>query len=241
MKRFMGVSIAVAVLVTGCSSSDQATSDSATISTEESSAESSDSTVADPQVVDTMLGHFVEATYILTNMQAETVDQAIGEFEAAQNELTEMGAALQSGIPGIPEQTSEDVLGALDRIQASIDDLIACFDSSATASCDAESDVASEDARALGVEVAALVPYGSLSEDEFLAALSGTTNSEDTAVEDTEMDTTTSETVSQSNAREKAQSYLDYSAFSRQGLIEQLEYEGFTSSQATYGVNAVGL
>ena len=32
-------------------------------------------------------------------------------------------------------------------------------------------------------------------------------------------------------------SYLDSSAFSRAGLLDQLEYEGFTSEQAQYGVD----
>jgi hypothetical protein len=38
-----------------------------------------------------------------------------------------------------------------------------------------------------------------------------------------------------------AKDYLKYMHFSRSGLIEQLEYEGFTHSQAAYGVNKVGL
>jgi len=38
-----------------------------------------------------------------------------------------------------------------------------------------------------------------------------------------------------------AESYLDYSAFSRSELIDQLEYEGFTTAQATYGVDKAGL
>jgi len=33
---------------------------------------------------------------------------------------------------------------------------------------------------------------------------------------------------------------LNYSAFSRSGLINQLEYEGFSNSDATYGADAVG-
>ena len=37
-----------------------------------------------------------------------------------------------------------------------------------------------------------------------------------------------------------AQEYMDYSSFSRSELIDQLEYEGFTSEQAEYGVKAVG-
>ena len=46
------------------------------------------------------------------------------------------------------------------------------------------------------------------------------------------------ETVSQSNARKKGTSYLKSSAFSRKGLIEQLEFEGFSNADATYGTDA---
>jgi hypothetical protein len=42
-------------------------------------------------------------------------------------------------------------------------------------------------------------------------------------------------------AVKKAKSYLDMMAFSRSGLIEQLEYEGFTTEQAVHGVEANGL
>jgi len=52
--------------------------------------------------------------------------------------------------------------------------------------------------------------------------------------------TTVTESVGKRNAREKAARYLEYSAFSRSGLIDQLEFEGFTRTQAEYGVNAVG-
>jgi hypothetical protein len=45
-------------------------------------------------------------------------------------------------------------------------------------------------------------------------------------------------TVSQRNAASRAASYLRSSAFSRSGLIGQLEYEGFSTSDATYGVDA---
>ena len=47
------------------------------------------------------------------------------------------------------------------------------------------------------------------------------------------------ESVSQNNARESALSYVNYSAFSRTGLIRQLEYEGFSRSDATYGTDAL--
>lgn len=38
-----------------------------------------------------------------------------------------------------------------------------------------------------------------------------------------------------------AKAYLDLTAFSRSGLIEQLMFDGYTKSQAKYGVRSVGL
>lgn len=47
------------------------------------------------------------------------------------------------------------------------------------------------------------------------------------------------ETLSQSNARDSATSYLDMSGFSRTGLIEQLEYEGFSREDASYAADVL--
>lgn len=47
-------------------------------------------------------------------------------------------------------------------------------------------------------------------------------------------------TTGMKNALKKAQSYLKHSAFSRQGLIEQLKYEGFTDAQSIYGTDNAG-
>ena len=49
------------------------------------------------------------------------------------------------------------------------------------------------------------------------------------------------ETAGQENARQKAAEYLDFSAFSRSGLIEQLKFEGFSEGDATYGVDALSV
>ncbi len=46
-------------------------------------------------------------------------------------------------------------------------------------------------------------------------------------------------TVSQQNASKKAASYLRNSAFSRDSLIAQLEYEGFSNADATYGADSL--
>lgn len=42
-------------------------------------------------------------------------------------------------------------------------------------------------------------------------------------------------------AAKAAKAYLDYSGFSRSGLIDQLEYEGYIPAQAAYGATAAGL
>lgn len=47
--------------------------------------------------------------------------------------------------------------------------------------------------------------------------------------------------ASQRNAARKAQEYLGFSAFSRQGLIEQLEYDGFSVNDATYAVDSLDM
>ncbi|MDY3129904.1 MAG: Ltp family lipoprotein, partial [Berryella intestinalis] len=51
---------------------------------------------------------------------------------------------------------------------------------------------------------------------------------------------TRSETASQRNAVAKAKSYLDYSAFSHDGLVEQLEFEKFGHDDAVYGADNCG-
>lgn len=47
-------------------------------------------------------------------------------------------------------------------------------------------------------------------------------------------------TMGQKNALAKAKSYLDYTAFSYQGLVKQLEYEKFSNEDAIYGANNCG-
>lgn len=50
---------------------------------------------------------------------------------------------------------------------------------------------------------------------------------------------TVSETIGQKNARESAESYLNFQAFSRQGLIDQLEFEEYSTEDAEYAVDAL--
>ncbi|OBF09937.1 hypothetical protein A5727_21795 [Mycobacterium sp. ACS4331] len=46
-------------------------------------------------------------------------------------------------------------------------------------------------------------------------------------------------TPAQRNAIKSAESYLDYAAFSKQGLIDQLEYGDFSTSDATFAVEYI--
>ena len=50
----------------------------------------------------------------------------------------------------------------------------------------------------------------------------------------------TGETAGQKNAIEKAKAYLNVMCFSYQGLVSQLEFEGFTHEEAVYGVDRCG-
>lgn len=47
-------------------------------------------------------------------------------------------------------------------------------------------------------------------------------------------------TIGEKNALRSAEQYLRVLPFSREGLIDQLEFEGFTHSEAVYGVDRVG-
>lgn len=60
------------------------------------------------------------------------------------------------------------------------------------------------------------------------------------AEEAAKQDALNSATMSQKNALSKAQDYLAFTAFSYSGLISQLEYEGFSTEDATYAVDNCG-
>jgi hypothetical protein len=58
--------------------------------------------------------------------------------------------------------------------------------------------------------------------------------------EQEEIEKKQNETLSQKNAARKAESYLDFSGFSKTGLIKQLEFEGFPHEDAVYAVDNIG-
>ncbi|SDP18232.1 Ltp family lipoprotein [Halobacillus aidingensis] len=51
----------------------------------------------------------------------------------------------------------------------------------------------------------------------------------------------TNSTVSQKQAVAMAEQYLSFMAFSKSGLIDQLEFEGFSTEDATYGVENISV
>lgn len=61
-----------------------------------------------------------------------------------------------------------------------------------------------------------------------------------TSPDQTTKDSNNKATLSQQNALKKAKSYLEYSAFSRSGLIKQLEFEKFSSEDAMYAADNCG-
>ncbi|MCJ8505784.1 Ltp family lipoprotein [Kocuria flava] len=50
-----------------------------------------------------------------------------------------------------------------------------------------------------------------------------------------------SATVAQRNAIRSAENYIDFSAFSRSGLIDQLEFEGYSTADATFAVDSLDI
>ncbi len=62
---------------------------------------------------------------------------------------------------------------------------------------------------------------------------------EKAAQEKAEAEEAAKRSASQKNAIRKAESYLRFTAFSRDGLIEQLEFEGFSNEDAVYAVDHI--
>jgi hypothetical protein len=58
-------------------------------------------------------------------------------------------------------------------------------------------------------------------------------------VEETQAPVVPSETVEEANATRKAESYLSVMGFSKTGLIAQLKFDGFSTADATYGVENI--
>lgn len=91
---------------------------------------------------------------------------------------------------------------------------------------------------AICVVVGGLMLIGSFSSQETSSPSSASADPVTELVEAVD-DPFDNESSGQENAREQAANYLDTSAFSRKGLIDQLEYEGYSIADATYAVDAI--
>lgn len=82
-----------------------------------------------------------------------------------------------------------------------------------------------------------------INNDDFYSISSNGGTLTDTTYEHSQIpdeDKNESKTLGEQNALSSASDYLDYTAFSYSGLIEQLEYEGFSSEEATYAADNCG-
>ncbi len=78
-------------------------------------------------------------------------------------------------------------------------------------------------------------------QDGFEQGVESTVNSPESSESTETQEEAVTETIGQKNARESAESYLDFAAFSRQGLIDQLEFEEFSTEDAEYAVDALNV
>jgi hypothetical protein len=188
---------------------------------------------------DEILDLLIAGTLILTQRQPATQAEEIVQFQDAQAEWARAADILGAGVPGVPSEVTEVILGELEKVLDSMSEVISCFQTSQSASCSTETSELNRLTNILGQEAAALIPYGSRTADEVIAAFEGRAGSPSTS-SDITAGGGAPESVSQSNAVQKAADYLSFAAFSRQGLIDQLKYEGFSEADATYGADAVG-
>lgn len=78
------------------------------------------------------------------------------------------------------------------------------------------------------------------STDAVVSHISDSTLPEEISTPESETDIDSSATTSQNNALESAKTYLDFSSFSYDGLIEQLEYEEYSHEDAVYAADHCG-
>jgi hypothetical protein len=86
--------------------------------------------------------------------------------------------------------------------------------------------------------IVAIAMFASVASRNGMTTPTAASNSQVAASAQTDVTSSSSETISQANARKSASSYLAMSAFSSSGLIKQLEFEGYSTEDATYGVDA---
>ncbi|MGO1562725.1 MAG: Ltp family lipoprotein [Actinomycetaceae bacterium] len=140
----------------------------------------------------------------------------IGTTQASDPTLVEARETAESDAQDARDELA-DTQGEVDALQAQVDelnDVVALADSDAD---DTTTPVATDDDHVPAPQVESPAPPPS---DE--PAPSGLS-------------------IGQQNAVGSAESYLSFSSFSRQGLIDQLLYEGFSTEDATYAVDSLSV
>jgi 4-alpha-glucanotransferase len=78
-------------------------------------------------------------------------------------------------------------------------------------------------------------------QEGFLQGVESTVNTPESDEATETQEEAVTETIGQKNARESAESYLSFTAFSREGLIDQLEFEEYSTEDAEYAVDALNV
>jgi host cell surface-exposed lipoprotein/uncharacterized protein DUF2510 len=91
----------------------------------------------------------------------------------------------------------------------------------------------------LGAAVLALIVLGSIANSDKTSSTSSKAGSITGTVDVAPTTTKSGFTPAQDNAIAKAKSYLGFTGFSKQGLIEQLEYDKFSTADATFAVEQI--
>ena len=84
------------------------------------------------------------------------------------------------------------------------------------------------------IELPAAKAQSESSEESSTEEVSAATSSEKTATSESDL------TTERASALQMAAEYLEYTAFSHDGLVDQLEYEGFSTEDATYAADNCG-
>lgn len=91
----------------------------------------------------------------------------------------------------------------------------------------------------VGAAVLALIVLGSIGNSDNTSSTSSKTGSITGTVNVVPTTTKSGFTPAQDNAIAKAKSYLGFTGFSKQGLIKQLEYDKFSTADATFAVEQI--
>lgn len=132
---------------------------------------------------------------------------------------------------GVPQEEYDSLKNQYDTLQDSYSTLQTEYDS-----IKAELDSANEQIE----DLLSMVPETEQNTTQAAPSADQSTEPSAPASDDSPVSQPVATTVSQRAALSQAKSYLDVSAFSYEGLIDQLEYEQYTHEDAVYAVDNCG-